>query len=167
MLAFIIEVTILCISFTISCMSQVDRVMNDLERTKLNYPEPIIQRLIDQGRVSGDRPLTLAQRVKKKWPIMIVFGIIIGLIVRYVNGCITFISGFGVSYLIWTIVDWYDAFILDCVWFCHSKRCVIPGTEDLTDAYHDYMFHIKGSAVGMLIGLPCCLIAGIAAMILG
>lgn len=46
-------------------------------------------------------------------------------------------------------------------------KCIIPGTEDLTDADHDYMFHIKGSAVGMLIGLPCCLIAGIAAMTLG
>ena len=167
MLTFIIEVTILCISFTISCMSQVDRVMNDLERTKLNYPEPIIQRFIDQGRVSGDRLLTLAQRIRKKWPIMIAFGIIIGLIVRYINGCTTFISGFGVAYLIWTIVDWYDAFILDCVWFCHSKRCVVPGTEDLVDAYHDYMFRIKGSAVGMLIGLPCCVIAGVMAMILG
>ena len=71
MTAFIIEVVILCILFTISYMSQVDRVMNDLERTKLNYPESIIQRLIDQGRVSGDRPLTLTQRIKKKWPIMI------------------------------------------------------------------------------------------------
>ena len=46
-------------------------------------------------------------------------------------------------------MDGYDAFVLDCVWFCHSKRCVIPGTEDLVDAYHDYMFHIKESAVGM------------------
>ena len=69
--------------------------------------------------------------------------------------------------MIWTIVDWYDAFILDCGWFCHSKKCIIPGAEDLTDAYHDYMFHIKGSAVGMLIGLPCCLIPGVVAMILG
>jgi hypothetical protein len=43
MQAFIIEVVILCVLFTISCMSQVDRVMNDLERTKLNYPKPIIQ----------------------------------------------------------------------------------------------------------------------------
>jgi hypothetical protein len=86
--------------------------------------------------------------------------------VRYINGCAAFLSGFGVSYLLWLIVDWYDALILDCVWFCHSKRCIIPGTEDLTDAYHDYMFHIKGSCAGMLIGLPCCLIAGIIAMLL-
>ncbi len=58
------------------------------------------------------------------------------------NGCTTIATGFGVSYLIWTIVDWYDA-------------------------YHDYMFHIKDSATGMLIGLPCCLIAGVVAMVIG
>ena len=167
MLAFMIEVVILCILFTISCIGLTDRMMKDLERAKLGYPEAIVQRLIDQGRVFGERPPTLVRRVKKKWPIMIVFGILIGLIVRYVNGCTTFVSSFGISYMIWTIVDWYDALVLDCGWFCHSQKCIIPGTEDLTDAYHDYMFHIKGSAVGMLIGLPCCLIAGIAAMILG
>lgn len=96
---------------------------------------------------------------------MVVVGLLLGLIVRYINGCATFLSGFGVSYLLWTIADRYDALILDCLWFCHSKRCVIPGTEDLTDAYHDYWFHIKGSCAGMLIGLPCCLIAGLIALI--
>lgn len=80
-------------------------------------------------------------------------GIIIGLIIKYVNGCNTFISGFTNSYLIWVIVDWHDALVIDCLWFSHSKRCVIPGTKDMTDSYHDYMFHIKRSCLGMLIGL--------------
>ncbi len=77
---------------------------------------------------------------------------------RYANDCTGFLSGFGVYFLLWLAVDWYDALIVDCVLFCHCKRFVIPGTEDLTKAYHDY--HIKGSCFGMLIGLPCCLIAG-------
>ena len=139
--------------------------MKHLELAKLNYPPEIVQRLIDLGLVSGDKPLPLIERIKRKWPAMIVVGLLLGLIVLYVNGCTTFLSGFGVSYLLWTIVDWYDALILDCLWFCHSKRCIIPGTEDLTDAYHDYMFHINGSCAGMLISLPCCLIAGIVALI--
>ncbi len=84
---------------------------------------------------------------------------------RYANGCTSFLFGFGISYLLWLIVDWYDALIVDCVLFCHSKHFVIPGTEDLIEAYHDYMFHIKGSCFGMLIGLPCCLITGIVTML--
>ncbi len=167
MTAFIIEAIVLCAVFTASCMSLVGQIGKNPELAKLNYPEPIVQRLILLGKISGEKPLSLAQRVRKKWPALLILGILLGLIVRYVNGCTTFGAAFGESYLLWAIVDWYDALVLDCIWFCHCPRCVIPGTEDLTDAYHDYWFHIKGSFVGMLIGLPGCLIAGVTAMLLG
>lgn len=161
MRVFIIETIVICALFTIVCMSSVDKTMNNLELAKLDYPNAIIDRLIEQGRVSNVKAQSVVDRVKKKWPAIIVLGIIVGLIVRYVNGCNTFKSGFITSYLIWIIVDWYDALVIDCLWFCHSKRCVIPGTEDMIDAYHDYMFHINGSCIGMLIGLPSCLVAGV------
>ncbi len=160
MIPFILEAVVLCLLLTVGCVSLSGRLMKNLELAKLNYPAPIVQRLIDLGLVSGDKPPAVWQRVKKKSPALFVLGILMGLLMRYVNGCTTFLSGFGVSYLLWTIVDWYDALIIDCVWFCHSRHCIIPGTEDLTDAYHDYWFHIKGSCAGMLFGLPCCLIAG-------
>ncbi len=38
---------------------------------------------------------------------------------------------------------------------------VLPGTEDLTEAYHDYACHIRSSLLGMLIGLPVCLLIGL------
>ncbi len=167
MVAFIIEAVALCAVFTVSCVALAGKIMDHLELAKLNYPEPIVRRLIELGKVSGEKPLSLAQRVKKKWPILIVLGVLLGLVVRYINGCTSFLSAFLTSYLLWTVVDWYDALVLDCLWFCHSPRCVIPGTEDLTEAYHDYRFHIKGSLVGMLIGLPGCLIAGLTATLLG
>ena len=31
----------------------------------------------------------------------------------------------------------------------------------MTDAYHDYWFHIKGALIGMLLGLPAALVAGL------
>ena len=43
---------------------------------------------------------------------------------------------------------------------CHDKHFVIPGTEDMTAAYHDYWFHIKGALIGMLLGIPAALVAG-------
>ena len=163
---FLLEAVVLCLLFTVSCMLLVSRIMEELELVKLNYPPEIVQRLIDLGMVSGDKPLPLSQRVKRKWPALLVAGVLLGLIVRYINGCTDFLSGFGTAYLLWAVVDWYDALLLDCVWFCHSKRCVLPGTEDLTAAYHDYLFHLKGSCAGMLIGLPGCLIAGALAALL-
>ncbi len=65
MVTFIIEAVVVCLVFTLSCFSLVGKTMKNLELAKLNYPKPIIQRLIDLGKVSGDKPLTLIQRIKK------------------------------------------------------------------------------------------------------
>ena len=56
-------------------------------------------------------------------------------------------KGFRDAYLIWLTIDWYDALVLDCIWFCHSKKVRIPGTEDMEE-YKDYRFHIKQSCIG-------------------
>lgn len=42
------------------------------------------------------------------------------------------------AYALWCVVNWFDAFVLDCIWFCHDKHFVIPGTEDMVADYHDY-----------------------------
>ena len=166
MLVFTVEAIIACLLLTAGCLLLTRRLADHLELAKLNYPPAIVQRLIELGLVSGDRPLSAWQRMKKKWPAILILGALLGLLARYANGCASFLSGFGTMYLLWLIVDWYDALIVDCAWFCHSRRFVIPGTEDLTEAYRDYMFHIKGSCMGMLTGLPCCLIAGVMAALL-
>ena len=62
-------------------------------------------------------------------------------------------KGFRDAYLIWLTIDWYDALVLDCIWFCHSKKVRIPGTEDMEE-------YIKQSCIGMLLGLPACLAVG-------
>ena len=61
--------------------------------------------------------------------------------------------------LIWLIVDWYDALVLDCLWFCHCKAVRIPGTEEMAE-YRDYRFHLRQSCIGMLLGLPVCAAVG-------
>ena len=166
MLIFFMEALTACLLLTMGCLSLTRRLTDNLELAKLNYPPEIVQRLIKLGMVSGNTPPSEWQRVKKKWPAILVVGALLGLLVRYANGCTTFLSGLGTAYLLWLIVDWYDALIVDCVLFCHSRRFVIPGTEDMAEAYHNYMFHIRGSCVGMLIGLPCCLLAGALAALL-
>ena len=59
MLAFIIEAIVICLLFTLSCFALVRNIMKHLELAKLNYPPEIVQRLIDLGLVSGDKPLPL------------------------------------------------------------------------------------------------------------
>lgn len=160
MLTFIIESIVLCIIFTVLILSQMRKPLITMI---YSYPPAIVDRVIELGLIQdSDRKNSSTRKaLKKKWPAIIVFGILLGVFVYFVNDAHSFVSGFLTSYGLWLVVDWYDALILDIGWFCHSKRVRIPGTEDMLDAYHDYWFHIKASCLGMLLGLPACLIAGV------
>lgn len=160
MLIFVLEAVVLCVFFTAAILSQMGKPLGTI---LYSYPPQIVDRVIDLGLVE-DKDRNTPSRVKaikKKWPAVIFLGILIGIIVYFVNGARSFGAGFLVSYGLWLVVDWYDALILDIGWFCHSKKVIIPETEDLVDAYKDYWFHIKGSLIGMALGLPACLIAGV------
>lgn len=73
-----------------------------------------------------------------------VMGILFGLAVHWFNGADSFLKGAEYTYLLWTAANRYDCFVIDWLWFCHSKRVVILGTEGLK-GYKDYLFHIRGS----------------------
>ena len=77
----------------------------------------------------------------------------------------TFKQGFSESYVIWLVICWFDALVVDCGWFCHSPKVRIPGTEDMKE-YHDYLFHIRQSLIGTLLGLPVCLLVGLFVQVL-
>ena len=130
-----------------------------------DYPPAIIERCDKLGLVdAGNKPGGTVFYVRKITA-MAVFGVLLGLLVRYVNGCSTFWCGALTAYALWCVVNWFDALVLDCLWFCHDKHFVIPGTEDLKEAYHDYWFHIKGALIGMILGIPAALVAGILTII--
>lgn len=156
-IVFIIESVVLCAAFHTG-IYLVIKYRPEVEI--YSYPPAITQRWIDLGKVPVKKVPSRAERIKKKWPLALMLGIILGAVVYFLNGCRSFISGFMVSYALWLVVDWYDALILDCIWFCHSKTCRLAGTEDLLDAYHDYAYYIRSSVLGMVIGLPICLLIG-------
>ena len=155
-MTFLIESLIACALFTLF----VFLVSRNPIKSIFNYPPAIIERCDQLGLVdASNRPGGIVFYVKKIFA-MIVFGVLLGLLVRYVNGCTTFLCGALTAYALWVVVNWFDALVLDCLWFCHDKHFVIPGTEDMTKAYHDYWFHIKGALIGMLLGIPAALVAG-------
>jgi len=73
-------------------------------------------------------------------------------------GARNFTEAFIVSYGLWTIIDWYDCFILDWVFFANMKSVRLPGTEHMDKAYHQKKYHFIRSLYGMAIGLLPCLI---------
>ena len=166
MTTFVIESVIICAIFTFLCVLGVERGKKNLENVRLDYPDKIVERLFEIGLLEKKETPSYSERLKKKWPLLIAFGVIEGLVVKYANNASSFIQGFLISYALWTVVNWYDAFIIDCVWFCHSKRVIIEGTEDLRDAYRDYMFHIKGALRGMITGVFSSIIAGLFVLVM-
>ena len=161
MLIFLIEAFIICLLFTLICVLTIEKSKERLEYVRMDYPPKIVERLIELGKMERKEMPTPIERIAKKWPAMIVLALILGLVVKYLNGAEGFIKGFLLSYALWTVVDWYDAFVIDCIWFCHTPRAVIEATEAMVSSYYDYAFHIKGSLWGMVIGLSCSLIAGL------
>ena len=129
-------------------------------KTLYNYPPKIQERVktLDEYK---DKVPTKENKIVAKCFASLLFIIILSLILRCINGYTTFITGFGYGFLLWTIVNLYDVIVLDIIWFCHDKRFVFKGTEDMKSEYHNYWFHIKGFFIGEGLALIICFIVGL------
>ena len=150
------ESIVLCILFTV----MVYIMSRNPIATLYNYP-PKIQERVKTLEEYKDKIPTTKNKIVVKVIASIIIVIIISLILRYINGYTTFIEGFGYGFLIWTIINIYDALIIDICWFCQSKKFIFKGTEDMTKEYHNYWFHIKESLKGEIIALIVCALVGL------
>lgn len=152
----VIESIALCVLFTII----VYIMSREPIKTLYNYPSKIQERVKSLEEYKDKIP-TQKNKIFAKSLASILIIAIISLILRYVNGYTTFIEGFGYGFLLWTIVNIYDAVVMDIIWFCHDPYFVFKGTEDMVDEYHNYWFHIKGSLIGEVLALVICAIVGL------
>jgi len=130
-----------------------------------DYPPAIRKRCEELGIVEAkEARFTAAELVRKAVGVVVLLAALVFLLTK-VNGVTTFWQGFRDSYVIWLAVAWWDAIVIDCGWFCHSKRVRIPNTEDMSE-YHDYLFHVGQSCIGSVIGLPVCLLVGLMVQLL-
>ncbi len=160
---FLIESIVACLVFTAIIIPSV--VKNPLAWVS-DYPPAIQDRCKELGLIPKEQKRKPAGFLLRKLIAALVVVILMSFVLVYVNGASGFWQGFGLFYGLWAVVVWYDALVLDCLWVCHSKKAMIPGTEDMVDSYHDYWFHIRMSMVGMLLGIPVSLLTGLGVMIL-
>ena len=128
-------------------------------------PPAIRKRCVELGLTKETEKRFETKDLIRKGIAIIVLVLVAALLMIKINHAESFLQGFGHTYIIWLSITWFDALVLDCGWFCHSKRVRIPGTEDMKE-YHDYLFHIKQSCIGSLLGLPACAIVGLMVMFL-
>ena len=152
----LIECIVLCVIFTLMvCVMAKNPIA-----TLYNYP-PKIREKVESMEEYKDKIPTTKNKIVAKLLASVMIVILVSLILRYINGYTTFIEGFGYSLLIWTIVNIYDAVVMDIIWFRHSPEFVFKGTEDMIKEYHNYWFHIKESLKGEVIGAIVCVIIGL------
>ena len=152
----VIESIILCALFTLMVFIMSRKPINTL----YNYPPKIQERVKSLNEYKDKVPKT-KNKVAAKLIASVLFLIIIALILRFINGYTSFLDSFKYGFLLWTIVNLYDAIVLDIIWFCHDPHFVLKGTEDMKDEYHNYWFHIKGFFIGEVLALVICSLAGL------
>lgn len=152
----VIESVVLCLAFTL----MVYIMSREPIKTLYNYP-PKIQERVKSLEEYKDQIPTQENKVVAKCAASLLFVVILSLIMRFVNGCTTFAQAFAGGFVLWTIVNLYDALVLDILWFCHDPYFVFKGTEDMVEEYHNYWFHIKGLFIGEALALVVCALAGL------
>ncbi|MCR4689764.1 MAG: hypothetical protein K5739_00245 [Lachnospiraceae bacterium] len=155
-MVILIESIVLCIAFTLMVYIMSRKPI----QTLYNYPPKIQERVKSLDEYKDQIP-TEKNKVAAKLIACILFVIVISLILRFINGYRTFLQAFGWGFLLWTVVNLYDAIVLDIIWFCHDPYFVFKGTEDMVDEYHNYWFHIKGFFIGEGLALVICALAGL------
>ena len=150
------EIVVLCIIFTLL----VYIISREPIKTLYNYPLKIQERVKTLEEYKEKIP-TKQNKIAAKLIAILIIILLISLMLRYVNKYNSFLEGFAYSYLIWTIVNLYDVIVIDIIWFCHDKRFVFKGTEDMAYEYHNYLFHIKGFIIGEGLALVVCAIVGL------
>lgn len=154
-MVFAIECVLLCTLFTLMVYLMSRNPIKEL----YNYPPNIQERVKSLDEYKDIIP-DKKNKIRAKLIASVGFIILLSLMLRYVNGYTTFITAFGYGFLLWTVVNLWDAVVLDIIWFCHDPHFVIKGTEDMVRDYHDYMFHIKGFFIGEALALIVCALAG-------
>ncbi|WP_454055205.1 hypothetical protein [Clostridium sp. Marseille-Q7071] len=148
-MVLIIECIILCGLFTLM-------VLPPLYKNPLNcimsYPTAIRERVesLPQYQSSIKKYETKHITIKLLFTLLC---IILMTVIAWASGSRTFIEAFMHIFILFFAVNLYDLFILDIWLFCHNKRVIIPGTEDMVKEYKNPVHHIKGAIIGTLIGL--------------
>lgn len=147
-MVLIIESIILCGLFTLLV---IPRLYKNPINLIMSYPPKIRKRVEELSEYKN-----IIQQKKKKHIIIkicvLFMYIIIFTIISYFSGMQTFLSAFTHTFILFFIVNIYDLIILDIILFCHNKKVIIKGTEDMIEEYKNPIHHIKGALLGICFG---------------
>lgn len=125
----------------------------------MSYPPEIRKRVESLPQYKDILSVTKSKNVLRK-TVGTVIAIFLLAGLAYLSGKTTFISAFQHVFILFFVVNLYDLIILDLIVFAHCKKVVIPGTEDMVEAYKNPIHHIKGAGKGTAISAIAATLAG-------
>ncbi|MDD4847883.1 MAG: hypothetical protein PHR53_03845 [Bacteroidales bacterium] len=124
-----------------------------------DYPKDIQEEYFKTHERVPTQMLSATVLIKKGFAV--VFALILLYFLAKWAGAYDFTSGFAVSYALWSVINWYDCFILDWIVFARWKKIRLPGTEQMNQAYHQKKYHFIRALYGAVLGLLPSVIIGV------
>ncbi len=152
----LIECVVLCIVFTLIILPAQYR--NPIKMI-MSYPPNVIKRVEGLPQYKDVIKQEEKKHVGEKIFGVFFFALVLA-VVAYLSGCRDFAATFIHVFVLFAVVNLYDLIVLDWGVFCHSQKLRISGTEDMDADYKDYLFHVKGALIGMLLGMVVAVLAG-------
>jgi hypothetical protein len=125
----------------------------------VSYPTAIRKRVESLSEYQ-DIVKTIEQKNIAKKIIGSILLAIIFAIISYLSGNKTFLRTVINTFIIFFVVNLYDLIVLDIIIFCHSKKLIIKGTEDMIEEYKNPKHHLIGFMKGICIGFIVSITSG-------
>lgn len=157
---FAVECIVACVLFTLA----LELVAHNRQEVFLNdYPPVVTDKLRALGLVSEKSPAKKSDIIRKVIAI-IVYSVLFGLLLRFINGITTFTSAALTAYFLWLVVDWYDFLVVDILMAPFDKFYKLAKVSPVEKSA--VWFHFKASLRGMVIGLVFAPVVGLLVMLL-
>lgn len=154
-MALVIQCIVLCIIFASLILPPQ---FKDPVSQILSYPPAIRERVASLPQYKDRLQVTKRKNLARK-----IIGTLISVFIlaalAYFSGKTTFGAAYIHVFILFLVVNMLDLLLFDFVIFAHSKKVIIPGTEDMTEEYKNPLHHIKGAFKGVIIGALAALLA--------
>lgn len=159
-MVFLIECVAACILFTL--MIQLATWKQQVAFTN-DYPPVVTDQLRDKGLIAQKPPARKKDYIRKA-AAMVVFAFLFALLLRHVNGLDSFLPASLTAYALWLVVDWYDFAVVDVLLAPFDKFYRLSGVSAFEPSA--VKFHFIHSLIGMALGLPVAVAAGLLVMVM-
>jgi uncharacterized membrane protein (DUF485 family) len=125
----------------------------------ISYPKAIRKRVESLPEYKNTIKTIERKHIAKKIIALIVFAILF-FVINYFSGTKTFSQTSINTFIMFSVVNVYDLIVLDIILFCHSKKVIIKGTEDMTKEYKNPKHHITAFVKGIFLGFITSIMSG-------